>query len=186
MVFEKKEYILKDGTKIVIKTPEKNDAVGLLTSIINVCKSTHNLLSEPEDFDIYLKNIKLEEDFIESFRTNNSYLLCVYLDGKIVGNCSLNLNCHIKDRHRATVGIAIEKEYQGKGIGSILFDELINIAKNINYIEQIELDVVSTNEIAKRLYTKNGFVKTGDIKRQLKLKDGSYLDGELMVLFLNK
>ena len=53
-------------------------------------------------------------------------------------------------------------------------------------IEQLELGVIANNEKAKRLYTKKGFVKTGDIPHELKLKDGTYLDGETMVLFLNK
>ena len=35
-------------------------------------------------------------------------------------------------------------------------------------------------------FYKKGFIKTGDIPHELKLKDGTYLDGETMVLFLNK
>ena len=83
-------------------------------------------------------------------------------------------------------GLAVSEEYRGLGIGSILFDIMIDLAKKTPGIEQIELDVIGVNERAKRLYTSKGFVKVGDKPHQLKLKDGTYLDGENMVLFLNK
>ncbi|MBP5342952.1 GNAT family N-acetyltransferase [bacterium] len=184
MIYKPKEFILKDGTKVILKSPEKGDARILLDNIIKVASSTDNLLSEPEDYNAYVTNIEKEETFIESYNTNKNYLICVYLNGKIIGNSSLNFHNHIKDRHRSSVGIAIQKEYWGLGIGSILFDEMIKIAKNTEGIEQIELDVISTNERAKNLYTKKGFVKVGDIPHQLKLKDGRYLNGESMILFL--
>ena len=96
------------------------------------------------------------------------------------------------DRHlleeaaAAAIGIAITKEYQSMGIGSLLFDEMIKIAKQTPGVEQIELDVIDNNEKGLRLYKSKGFVQTGTIPHQLKLKDGTYLNGLTMVLFLNK
>lgn len=186
MIYPAKEFVLKNGLKVIVKSPEVSDALNLLDSVVNVAKSTDFLLGEPEDYDKYYQDIKLEEDFINSFINNKDYLLCVYLNDKIIGNSALRFFTHFKDRHRVNVGIAIQKEYQGLGIGSLLFDIMIDIAKHTEGIEQMELDVISTNEKAKRLYTKKGFVKTGDLPHELKLKDGTYLDSELMVLFLNK
>ena len=186
MVYEAKEFIIKDNRKVVFKTPDVCDAKQLLDNIITVGGSTDNLLSSPEDFDKYLKDISLEENFIKNTREGINYLIAVYDEGKIIGSCSLDLHFHKKDKHRALIGIAIQKPYWDKGIGSLLFDEMIKIAKGLADIEQIELDVISTNERAKHLYSKKGFVKTGDIPHQLKLSDGTYLDGETMVLFLNK
>ena len=184
MLYSPKEFILRDGTKILLKSPEVSDARMLLDNIIKIASSTNYLLSEPEDFNKYLEDITKEEAFISSFNNNKHYLICVYIDGVIKGTISLIFNQHKKDKHRATIGIAIQKEYQDKGIGSILFDEVIDIAKNTEGVDQLELDVVSTNERAKHLYTKKGFVKTGTIPRQLKLEDGTYLDGDMMVLYL--
>ena len=184
MIFPRKEVVLKDGTKVVFKSPEVSDAKMLVNSIIKIAGSTDNLLSAPEDFDKYLKDITLEEKYIQSHYEGKDTIISVYHNDLIVGSCNIDFHFHQKDRHRASVGIAIEKEYQDKGIGSLLFDELINIAKQIEGVEQLELSVISTNERAKHLYTKKGFVKVGDIPRELKLKDGRYLNGESMVLFL--
>lgn len=186
MFYKAKEFILKSGLKVTLKSPEVHEARDLLNQIIEVTKTTEYLTSRPEDFDRFLKDIKKEEDFITSFIDSKNYLIAAYVNGKLIGNCAIKFLTHEKDKHRALVGIAIIKEYQGLGIGSLLFDELINIARNTEGIEQIELDggVISRNEIAKALYTKKGFVKVGDIPHQFKLKDGTYLDGEMMVLFL--
>jgi len=186
MLYPRKEFILRDGTKVIFKTPDVSDARQLLDNIITIATSTDNLLSTPEDFESFVKDISKEEKFITSYRDNKNHLIAVYHNDRIIGSCSLDLHPQLKVRHRSTIGIAIQKEYWGKGIGSLLFDEMIKIAKNIEGIEQIELDVIRTNERGKRLYESKGFVKTGDIPRQLKLKDGTYLDGEMMVLFLKK
>ena len=185
MIYQRKEFVLKDGTKVVFKTPEVSDAKQLLDSITAVCDATDYLLSASEDFQRYYENLTIEEDFIASYEKNANILVAAYINDKIVGSVSLDFKTHQKDRHRAVIGIAIQKPYWNKGIGSIMFDEMIKIAKEKG-IEQIELDVINDNERAKRLYTKKGFVKVGDIPHQLKLKDGRYLNGELMVLFLNK
>lgn len=186
MVYNPKEVSLKDGTVVILKTPEVKDAKMMLDNIINVANSTDYLLSAASDFQKYLDDISKEEAFIAAKRESKDHMVAVYLNDVIIGCCSLDLHFHEKDKHRAVIGIAIQKPYWDKGIGSILFDELIEIAKNTEGIEQIELDVIANNARAKHLYTKKGFVKTGDIPHQLKLKDGIYLNGETMVLFLDK
>lgn len=183
MIYQKKEFILKDGTKAVFKTPEISDAKQLLNHIKLVAASTDFITRTPEDFT---DDVSKEEAFIVSRRESNCVYICAYVKDVIIGCCEMNFGNLIKNRHRASIGIAIQKEYQNKGLGSLLFDEMIRIAKEKNGIELIELDggVISTNLLAKHLYSKKGFVKTGDIPKQLKLKDGTYLDGESMVLFL--
>ena len=188
MIYNEKNFVLKNGTKLILKSPDICDAKMLLEQIITAASQTDYLLSTPRDFEKYLNDISKEEEFIARFNESDDYLICAYVSGKIVGNCALRFLKHDKDKHRATVGIAIIKEYWGMGIGSIVFDEMINIAKNTPGIEQIELDggVIEQNKRAIALYSKKGFVKTGTIPHELKLKDGTYLDGCLMTLFINK
>lgn len=186
MVYSEREFVLKDGTKVAFKSPDVSDARLLLDHIIKVASSTNNILSTPDDFKKYLDDISLEEKYIASKREGKNCSIAVFYQGVIVGVCSLDFRYHQKDSHRASIGIAIQEEFQNKGIGSLLFDEMINIAKNTEGVEQIELDVINSNAMAKHLYTKKGFVKYGDKPHELKLQDGTYLDGESMVLFLNK
>lgn len=53
-------------------------------------------------------------------------------------------------------GIAVSEEYRGQGVGSALFDALIDYAKNEGF-ERIRLDVIDTNPDAHRLYERLGF-----------------------------
>ena len=186
MIYQAKDFFLKDGTKVTLKTPEISDAQKLLDNIIEISASTDYLLSTPKDYDIYLQDMSKEEGFIQSSRDGKDYLICAYVNDEIIANCALRVFTHEKDSHRANLGIAINPKYQGRGLGSLMFDEMIRIAKETPELDQLELGVIAKNERARRLYLKKGFVKTGDIPHELKLKDGTYLDGETMVLFLKK
>ena len=181
MIYEEKEFTVKDGTKVTVRTPSKDDAADLLDFIKTICGQTDFLLSSPEDFN---RSVESEAEFIETMRTGRDWLLVACVGGKIIGDCSLAFNRHLKDRHRSSVGIGIDREYWNRGIGSLFFDILIDIAKNTKGIEQMELGVIDKNERAKHLYEKKGFVKTGSIPHALKLKDGTYFDEEMMTKFL--
>ena len=186
MIYAPQEFVLKNGQKVIIRSPEVEDAQELINQIIDVASSTNYLLSVPEDFNKYIEDIKKEEDLIEWSKADRGYWLIACVDKRIVANCSLRFCTHIKDQHRGTIGVAISEGYRGVGLGSILFDEMIKLAKQTPGVEQIELDVINKNEAGLRLYESKGFVRTGTIPHQLKLKDGTYLDGITMILFLNK
>lgn len=187
MFYKAKEFVVKNGLKVTLKSPEVSEATLLLNAIIDVAGHTDFIIALPEDFQPMIEDIRKEEAFIKNALDNpNGMMIAVYVDNVIVGNCALNFYPHIKNRHRGTIGIAITPKYQGMGIGSLLFDEMINIAKNRPGVSQLELGVMKDNAKAKRLYTSKGFVKTGDMPRALRLKDGTYLDEELMIKYLDK
>lgn len=187
MIYKEKEFYTKNNKKLIVKTPEITDAKDLVETMIMITKeATECLNASPETFLPLRDDISKEEDFIKNCREGLNCYVCVYDNNKIIGDCELKFSDQIKIKHRCSIGLAIAKEYQNIGIGSFLFDEMINIAKSTPGVEQIELEVISTNERAKHLYKKKGFVKVGDIPHNLKLSDGTYLDGESMVLFLKK
>lgn len=57
--------------------------------------------------------------------------------------------------HRCNFAISILKDYWGQGIGTSLFEAMLHIAKACDY-EQVELEVVESNERGIQLYQKNG------------------------------
>ena len=79
----------------------------------------------------------------------------------------------------------VTPEMRGKGVAKSLMHEAIDKARTLEGIEQIYLTVVSSNVAAKKLYTSLGFEVYGTEKRALKIEQ-TYLDEDLMVLFLNK
>ena len=58
--------------------------------------------------------------------------------------------------HRCEVAIALYQKYCGTGIGKLMLERILTIAKKAGY-EQAELEVIATNEYAINLYRKLGF-----------------------------
>lgn len=56
--------------------------------------------------------------------------------------------------------VSVKKEYRGKGVGTKIIDAFIDIAKEKEMIG-ITLEVRVSNDIAKNLYKKNGFIMEG-------------------------
>ena len=107
-------------------------------------------------------------------------LVCI-VEGKVAGNCQITWNNRIKTRHRASVAIALLKEYWNQGIGTRLFQELIKIAENNENILQMELEFIEGNTRARALYEKMGFRITGVGINAVRLKDGTLLNEYHMI-----
>ncbi|GGD77480.1 GNAT family N-acetyltransferase [Lacimicrobium alkaliphilum] len=54
-------------------------------------------------------------------------------------------------------GIAVNSDFRGQGIGSLLLDRIITYAKDNGY-DSVRLDVIDSNPRAKKLYESKGFV----------------------------
>ena len=91
-----------------------------------------------------------------------------------------------KDRHKGDLfGMYVAPEARGQGIGRALVREILARAATLHGLEQIHLDVVTTNTAARSLYRSCGFQSYGIEPHSLKLPDGRYLDAELMVRWLH-
>jgi ribosomal protein S18 acetylase RimI-like enzyme len=87
-----------------------------------------------------------------------------------------------KMSHRGVVfSMYIKNGYRGKGIGDALLKAVIAHAKD--GVMQLHLTVVTTNQMALKLYQKNGFRIYGTEPRSLKIGDIFY-DEHMMVLEL--
>lgn len=99
----------------------------------------------------------------------------------MAGNCQIAWKGGMKTRHRASVAIALLKEYWNQGIGTRLFQEMIQIAEDNPSILQMELDFVEGNTRARALYEKMGFRITGVRPNAIRLKDGTLLNEYSMI-----
>ena len=88
-----------------------------------------------------------------------------------------------KTRHRGQVAIALLKDYWGLGIGTAMFEEMIDTARQ-EKLEQLELEGIEGNQRAIELYHKMGFVCTGEKPNAIRLEDGSSLKELMMVKVL--
>lgn len=82
--------------------------------------------------------------------------VCIDQNKRVVGYYTFNIVCGDADINN----IAVDKSMQGKGIGSILLQDLINCAKNL-HINALTLEVNINNIKAVNLYKKFGFEQVG-------------------------
>lgn len=178
MVFESKEFLLRNGQKAILRSPQVSDADKMLEYLKTCSMETDFVLRYPEECTM---SIAQEEKFLENaIKSDTHVMIACEVDGEIVGNCGLMFQSNLKTKHRASVAIAVVSKYWGLGIGTVRFDEMLKVAKE-RKVKQLELDYIEGNERAKRLYQKMGFVEVGVHPDAIQLKDGTMLSEISMI-----
>ena len=174
------EFTLKDGRTAIIRSPREEDIQGTLDYLYKTAGETEFILRYPEECAKY--NAEAEKALFDRMRTsdNETMLVCV-VDGIVAGNCEVTWKKNIKTKHRATVAIALCKDYWNLGIGTRFFQEMIRIAEANPDITQMELEFVEGNTRARALYEKMGFRIVGIKPNAIKLKDGTMLNEYYML-----
>lgn len=180
MIIQEFEYTLKDGRKALIRSPQEEDIQGMLDYLYKSAEETDFILRYPEECSRYTP--EGEKELFERMNnsSNEAMLVCI-VEGKVAGNCQITWNNRIKTRHRASVAIALLKDYWNQGIGTRLFQELIRIAEENENILQMELEFIEGNTRARALYEKMGFRITGVGVNAVRLKDGTLLNEYHMI-----
>ena len=173
---------LQDGTMLIIRSLVADDAIPTIGLMKRIYGESVFLARYPDEFTFTPEE---EIAFIRRrLEDASSLFIGAFVDGMIVGLCDLSAaGSGYKTGHRASLSISIARQWQSKGIGSALLDTAIAQAMDMGYA-QIELEVVSGNTKAKGLYRKYGFRRCGTIPDAFRLRDGSHLDLDIMVLTL--
>lgn len=181
MLYDTKEFKLRDGRTGVLKNPGDEEAQALLDYLVKSAAETEFLLRYPEEWQRF--TLEGEKRHLAGMKEsgNDVFLTCM-VDGKVAGNCHLMMNDSIKTRHRANIAIALLKEYWGLGIGTFMFQEVMKAGKEARPdLMQVELEVAEPNERGLALYKKMGFVEYGKRENALKCKDGTLMAEVLMM-----
>ena len=123
---------------------------------------------------------------VEKYRDSlpTVYTFGAFDNGSLVGVVTLFPEGKRKMKHRASIfAMYVSESVRGQGVGKRLVEAAIAQARELGGIEQIHLQVVTSNESAIRLYSSLGFEVYGLEKRALRIED-TYYDEELRVLFL--
>ena len=174
------EYTLKDGRKALIRSPKEEDIQGMLDYLYQSAEETDFVLRYPEECSRYTAEGE-RELFDRINRSDTEAMLVCIVEGIVAGNCQITWNNRIKTRHRASVAIALLRDYWNQGIGTRLFQELIKIAEDHENILQMELEFIEGNSRARALYEKMGFRITGVGVNAVRLKDGTLLNEYHMI-----
>jgi putative acetyltransferase len=126
-----------------------------------------------------LPHARLEETrkWVESPTPGNIALVATY-EGQIVGNGGIN-RFQGRRSHAASLGMGVHDDFVGRGVGSALLGEMVQVADDWLDIRRLELTVYTDNEAAIALYRKFGFEVEGRL-RQFAFRNGEYVDAYSM------
>ena len=122
------------------------------------------------------------------FPTHNrpdSFTLGTFAGGQLAGIVSFQREGadRVKLRHKGLLfRMYVSPDFRGQGLAGLLIQEVIDRARQLDGMEQINLTVVTTNP-AKRLYERFGFRSFSLEERAIKWQ-GTYLTEEAMKLIL--
>lgn len=179
MYIKAKAVYLKNGQKLILRSPDMFDAEQLLEHMRITSAETDFMSRYPEEITVSVEN---EARFLQMIENDvDNFMLAAYIDDRMVGNAGVTrVQENIKYRHRATFGISLQEEVCGLGLGTLMLQEVLKVVEQTAF-EQLELTVFEDNTRAIRLYEKAGFQKVGIMPRAYRLKDGSYHDEVQMV-----
>jgi len=179
MIFEQISFTTKDGREALLRHPQKADIPAILKYLTVSSGETDFLIRYPEEINYTYES---EKELLEQVNAseNQTMLVCL-VEGNIAGMSQISFETRLKTRHRASVAIALLKDYWNIGIGTHIMDTLISIAEENANILQIELDFIEGNDRARTLYEKMGFRIAGIHPDAVRLKDGTLLNEYLMI-----
>lgn len=108
------------------------------------------------------------------------FSLVACIDNEVVGHLNIHTSPnHPRRRHAGQIGMAVQDDLQGQGVGTALMQAAMDVADNWLNLQRLELEVYTDNEPALRLYKKFGFGIEGTLVR-FAYRAGQYVDVYMM------
>jgi RimJ/RimL family protein N-acetyltransferase len=148
----------------------------------------HALESEPSAFAEAAEEHRRTpvEQFAErlGFGGDHAIVLGAFEDSVLIGMIGLYREQRLKRSHKAGIwGMFVTEPYRGAGLGRLLLEEAIRIARTMPGVRSVGLSVITAHQAARRLYVKAGFRPYGIESDALKVGD-RYFAEEYLVLAL--
>lgn len=176
-----KEILLKNGKKVVLRPELPTDTEMLWEMFSTLSKASLDNLVEP-----------FTRERIEGWTNNIDYgknlpVLAIVEDEKkarIIGSASLSFYSTEANRHKAELGITIHDNYQNLGLGTVMINHLLDIARKKG-LKKVFLLVNATNSRAIHVYEKCGFEIEAKLAEEHS-REGKLEDDYRMALFLTE
>ena len=152
-------FPLRDGRALLLRSCTGEDSALMLEVFLATHAETDYLRSFPEENTFTAES---EARFLrEKEESSREAELMGFVDGVAAGTAGFSaVGSKEKLRHRCEFGISVRKAYWGLGIGRVMLESCIGLAREAGY-RQMELDVVADNARAISLYKSVGFTEYG-------------------------
>jgi len=166
---------LKDGTEVLLRPMTKadrqlvGDFFGRLTP--SVLQYVRNDVRDPRVLDKWFVQLDYQKVFP----------LLALIDNEVVANASLHRVSYGWRKHLGTVRIVVVPEFHEKGLGTLMINELIDLAQEFG-LEKLMVEFPLKAHGALAMFKKAGFSPRAVIEGLMRNRHGQDLDVVIMVL----
>jgi RimJ/RimL family protein N-acetyltransferase len=175
----KKKVILKDQTVLSIEPlngkEDPREFLGFINSFVR--DGSYLLVDKPVTLQEEKQWLRTQ---LQTQRKGEQLYLKALVDGHLAGDCFAKPGFG-RNRGNVNLGIAIVKDWQGKGIGRVLLEVIIERSEQKWHPNNIYLHVVSANTRARKLYESLGFRIVASLPQWFKY-ERRYLDEFILIL----
>jgi L-amino acid N-acyltransferase YncA len=170
-----KKITLQDGADLTLRPMTRDDQYALYQFFASL----------PEENRRFLRNDvtdrKLIEKWVRNLDYNKVFPILAEYKGHIVANITLHYQTFGWGRHVGEVRVTISPEFQGRGLGSALLQEISQLAAR-NGVKKLLARIVATRDIVIRAFKKAGFKQIAVLKNFVKdIHLNKYADIALLV-----
>ncbi len=174
-----KEVLLKDGSEIILKTPDFHDR--------DVLHQFYCGLSPKDRW--FFKEDPTQEAVIDAWLTSHfekkAFSVLAFHKDRVVAHASLLLRPEGGRKHVGRLRIMVAEDFRNKRLGSWMIFDLIRRAMELG-LKQLRADfVVGVEDTAIEAVTKLDFFKAGLLRRYVMDPEGRCHDYQIMIKHLH-
>ena len=175
-----KEVLLKDGSEIILKTPDLHDRDALVQFYCSL---------PPKD-RWFLKEDPTDEKVIDKWLSNHfekrAFCVLAFQEKNIIAHAALLLRPLAGRRHVGRLRIVVAEAFRNKRLGSWMIFDLIRRAMEMG-LEKLRADfVVGVEDAAIEAVHKLDFFKEGLLKDYVMDPEGRCYDYQIMIKHLHR
>jgi RimJ/RimL family protein N-acetyltransferase len=164
--------------EVILRYPQPGDASALLEYINTVSREQTFISFQGEQLTLEQEEAWLRDRLAE-IAAGTNVTLSAWSGDRVIGTTGIGLK-PLAERHIGVFGISVAADFRGLGIGTKMMESVIAEAEtHLSGLRIIELSVFANNELAYRLYQKQGFVEFGRLPGGI-LRRGEFVDHILM------
>ena len=169
-----KEGVLKDGGRVTLRRLVKEDRDKLLAFFQAL--DPHDILFLRSD----VRDPKVIDHWMEHLDYNRVFPLIAEAEGRIVGDATLHMRKVGWKRHLGNVRLVVAKDYQGRGLGTLLINELVDLAGELG-LEKLVAEIHLQAHAALTVFKHAGFATKAVFEDLVKDPQGRSSDLVVMI-----
>ena len=175
-MFEKypKKVTLKDGAFVTLRPMTRDDEHSVYMFFNSLSETTRQFLRND------VTNRKIIAGWMRDLNYEETIPIIAEYEGKIVANATLHRKTFGWGRHVGEVRIVIDYDFQGRGLGGIILNELCDLA-NANRLKKLVARIVTARVDAIKAFESSGFASVAVLKNYVKDINQNYADIAIMV-----